>query len=46
MHTPVDIDEVTEPAFVSGLKARLLLGFTLRSGQGAEMVSEAFAAYQ
>ena len=37
---------IVPAGYLSGLKARLLLGFTLRSGQGAEMVSKAFAAYQ
>jgi L-asparaginase len=32
--------------YLSGLKARLLLGFSLRPGRGAKGVSEAFAAYQ
>src|SRR5271166_1077879 len=32
--------------YLSGLKARLLLGFTLRSGRGAETVGKAFAPYQ
>ena len=37
---------IVPAGYLSGLKARLLLGFTLRSEQGAEMVSKAFAAYQ
>jgi L-asparaginase len=32
--------------YLSGLKARLLLGLTLRSGKGVETVSKAFAPYQ
>jgi L-asparaginase len=32
--------------YLSGLKARLLLGLTLRSGKGAETVGKAFAPYQ
>jgi L-asparaginase len=32
--------------YLSGLKARLLLGFILRSGRGAGSVAEAFAPYQ
>jgi L-asparaginase len=32
--------------YLSGLKARLLLGFTMRSKKGAETVSKAFAPYQ
>ncbi len=32
--------------YLSGLKARLLLGFSLRSGKSAKSASEAFAAYQ
>jgi L-asparaginase len=32
--------------YLSGLKARLLLGFILRSGRGAGSVAEAFASYQ
>jgi hypothetical protein len=32
--------------YLSGLKARLLLGFSLRTGKGAGAVAEAFAPYQ
>ena len=32
--------------YLSGLKARLLLGFTLRSGNSAAALAEAFAPYQ
>jgi L-asparaginase len=32
--------------YLSGLKARLLLGFCLRTAKGPEAVAEAFAAYQ
>jgi L-asparaginase len=32
--------------YLSGLKARLLLGFSLRSGKGAAAVAEAFSAYR
>jgi hypothetical protein len=54
MQTPLDSDEATALAYVrvvpahylSGLKARLLLGVTLRSDKEAQMVSKAFAPYQ
>jgi hypothetical protein len=38
--------ELYPPNYLSGLKARLLLGVTLRSDKEAQMVSKAFAPYQ
>ena len=54
MQAPLDSDEATAPPvcrivpsdYLSVLVARRLLGLTLQSEKGAEMVSKAFAAYQ
>jgi L-asparaginase len=37
---------VLPAGYLSGLKARLLLGFCLRTAKGSEALAKAFAAYQ